>query len=145
MIPTIDKSHFLDYRAIIGDPFTFQTIISGNPEPDFIWKKNGKSIDESLDKLKVTKDGNQIILFINSIDESHSGKYSLIIMSPNGKDEASFKLTVVSAQNKSTTPSVKLNFTSILFVFYFIYFILNRIYLCFSDKSNSINTSNANY
>jgi hypothetical protein len=107
MIPIIDKSHFLDYNAIIGDPFIFQTNISGNPEPDFTWKKNGKSIDESLDKLKVTKDGNQIILFINSIDESHSGEYSLVIMSPYGKDEASFKLTAVSAQNSSPIFSVK--------------------------------------
>ncbi len=78
--------------------------IDGSSENDYQWKKNGRPIDEKLDNIKVKKDDKKILLFIKLVDETHAGRYTLVMNNSRGRDEASFNLTVVYEQISNETP-----------------------------------------
>jgi hypothetical protein len=115
-MPTIDKSNFNDMNSFMGQPFIFEAMISDNPQINYECRKNGKLIDQSLDKITVNRVGKKFILYIKSVDESHAGLYSLISSNSNARDEASFNLTVLPVQNSSANLSVNSYF--LFFIFY---------------------------
>jgi hypothetical protein len=103
-LPLFDKSNFKNKEAMILEPFIFVVPIDGSPESDYQWRKNGRPIDENLDNIKVKKDEKKILLFIKLVDETHTGRYTLVMNNSRGRDEASFNLTVVYEQISNETP-----------------------------------------
>jgi titin len=92
--PSIDKSNFKDTEITIGNAFKFETIIKTNSDFEYQWKKNGIPIDRKSENIKLSKDGNRLILSIKSVDGNNEGEYSLVVGNSYGRDEASFILSI---------------------------------------------------
>jgi len=93
-------------NSFVRQPFVFEAMISKNPVIKYEWRKNAKPIDQSLDNIKVNRIGKRSILYVESVNESQAGVYSLVSNNSNARDEASFNLAVLPVQSSSTSFSV---------------------------------------
>lgn len=77
----------------IGGSITLSATISGDPEPEVGWAKDGKDIDED-DHLNYDIDGETTVLNITNITKRDAGKYEVYCENDKGFDHSFATITV---------------------------------------------------
>lgn len=72
-------------------PARFTACITGNPEPDFEWYRNGDRLWQT-DRIRTEQEGSLLRLIISNVDELDAGKYVLKIVNPHGEDSCTAEL-----------------------------------------------------
>lgn len=80
-----------DCEVYRGMPAKFTACVTGNPEPDFEWYRNGDRIWQT-DRIRTEQEGSLLRLTIANVDELDAGKYTLRIVNPHGEDSCSAEL-----------------------------------------------------
>lgn len=90
--PTIDKIGLRDLRVRVGQPFSLNARIAGEPAPDASWRVNGKSMPGHL--IVETK-GNATKVESKKSQRGDSGNYVLTVKNDSGVVTASAMVSVV--------------------------------------------------
>nr|XP_012153983.1 PREDICTED: muscle M-line assembly protein unc-89-like isoform X1 [Megachile rotundata] len=89
-----------DCEVYRGMPAKFTACITGNPEPDFEWYRNGDRIWQT-DRIRTEQEGSLLRLVIANIDELDAGTYMLRIVNPHGEDSCSAELIYESLEPRT--------------------------------------------
>ncbi|XP_034177401.2 obscurin isoform X2 [Osmia lignaria lignaria] len=89
-----------DCEVYRGMPAKFTACITGNPEPDFEWYRNGDRIWQT-DRIRTEQEGSLLRLTIANVDELDAGKYTLRIVNPHGEDSCSAELIYESLEPRA--------------------------------------------
>ncbi|XP_053986004.1 obscurin isoform X2 [Hylaeus volcanicus] len=92
-----------DCEVYRGMPAKFTACITGYPEPDFEWYRNGDRIWQT-DRIRMDQEGSLVRLTIANIDELDAGKYVLKIANPHGQDSCSAELIYESLEPRAKKP-----------------------------------------
>jgi len=76
-----------------GDTISLTATISGDPEPEVGWAKDGKDIDED-DHLTYDIDGETTVLTITNVTKKDAGKYEVYCENDKGFDHSFATITV---------------------------------------------------
>jgi hypothetical protein len=90
----IDKLNLINTEISVGSPVTIEAQVSGEPDPEYQWKLNGKPVSDLVQGISISTEGKKIILRIESFAESYSGIYALSVNNSIGGEEASMTLTM---------------------------------------------------
>lgn len=80
-----------DCEVYRGMPAKFTACVTGYPEPDFEWYRNGDRIWPT-DRIRMDQEGSLLRLTIVNVDELDAGKYVLKISNPHGEDSCSAEM-----------------------------------------------------
>ncbi|XP_014485518.1 PREDICTED: muscle M-line assembly protein unc-89-like isoform X3 [Dinoponera quadriceps] len=92
-----------DCEVYRGMPAKFTACVTGYPEPDFEWYRNGDRIWPS-DRIKMDQEGSLLRLTISNVDELDAGKYVLKISNPHGEDSCSAEMIYESLEPRAKKP-----------------------------------------
>ncbi|XP_043255290.1 obscurin-like isoform X3 [Colletes gigas] len=92
-----------DCEVYRGMPAKFTACITGYPEPDFEWYRNGDRLWQT-DRIRMDQEGSLLRLTIANIDELDAGKYVLKIVNPHGEDSCSAELIYESLEPRAKKP-----------------------------------------
>ncbi|XP_076638516.1 obscurin isoform X8 [Colletes latitarsis] len=92
-----------DCEVYRGMPAKFTACITGYPEPDFEWYRNGDRMWQT-DRIRMDQEGSLLRLTIANIDELDAGKYVLKIVNPHGEDSCSAELIYESLEPRPKKP-----------------------------------------
>nr|XP_031831778.1 obscurin isoform X2 [Nomia melanderi] len=92
-----------DTEVYRGMPAKFTACITGNPEPDFEWYRNGDRIWQT-DRIRMDQEGSLLRLTISNVDDMDAGKYVLKIVNPHGSDMCSAELIYESLEPRPKKP-----------------------------------------
>ncbi|XP_076666422.1 obscurin isoform X4 [Andrena cerasifolii] len=88
-----------DCEVYRGMPAKFTACVTGNPEPDFEWYRNGDRLWQT-DRIRMDQEGSLLRLTIANIDELDAGKYELKIVNPHGEDSCVADLIYESLESR---------------------------------------------
>ncbi|KAG1714523.1 Muscle M-line assembly protein unc-89 [Nymphon striatum] len=71
-----------------GEPFSFETRVSGNPLPEVKWSLDGQPIQPS-DNVNITFDGKRACLKVKNSNPQHNGNYTIKLVNAIGDVESS--------------------------------------------------------
>lgn len=80
-----------DCEVYRGMPAKFTACVTGYPEPDFEWYRNGDRIWPT-DRIRMDQEGSLLRLMVVNVDELDAGKYVLKISNPHGEDSCSAEM-----------------------------------------------------
>ncbi|XP_017890129.1 obscurin isoform X5 [Ceratina calcarata] len=89
-----------DCECYRGMPAKFTACITGIPEPEFEWFRNGEKIWQT-DRIRMEQEGSLLRLIIVNVDELDAGKYTLKITNPHGEDSCSADLIYESLEPRA--------------------------------------------
>ncbi|KAL0112250.1 hypothetical protein PUN28_011952 [Cardiocondyla obscurior] len=92
-----------DCEIYRGMPAKFTACVTGYPEPDFEWYRNGDRIWPT-DRIKMDQEGSLLRLTIFNVDELDAGKYVLKIFNPHGEDSCSAEMVYESLEPRAKRP-----------------------------------------
>ncbi|XP_076659530.1 obscurin isoform X6 [Halictus rubicundus] len=92
-----------DCEVYRGMPAKFTACITGYPEPDFEWYRNGDRIWQT-DRIRTEQEGSLLRLVISNVDELDAGKYELKIVNPHGSDSCTAELIYESLEPRPKKP-----------------------------------------
>ncbi|XP_078034638.1 obscurin isoform X5 [Augochlora pura] len=92
-----------DCEVYRGMPAKFTACITGNPEPEFEWYRNGDRIWQT-DRIRTEQEGSLLRLVIANVDELDAGKYVLKIVNPHGSDSCTAELIYESLEPRPKKP-----------------------------------------
>ncbi|KZC06585.1 Muscle M-line assembly protein unc-89 [Dufourea novaeangliae] len=92
-----------DCEVYRGMPAKFTACVTGYPEPDFEWYRNGDRIWQT-DRIRMDQEGSLLRLTIANIDELDAGKYVLKIVNPHGEDSCTAELIYESLEPRAKKP-----------------------------------------
>lgn len=80
-----------DCEVYRGMPAKFTACVTGYPEPDFEWYRNGDRLWPT-DRIRMDQEGSLLRLTIANVDELDAGKYVLKISNPHGEDSCNAEM-----------------------------------------------------
>ncbi|XP_039304591.1 obscurin isoform X4 [Solenopsis invicta] len=92
-----------DCEIYRGMPAKFTACVTGNPEPDFEWYRNGDRLWPT-DRIKMDQEGSLLRLTIFNVDELDAGKYELKISNPHGEDSCCAEMVYESLEPRAKKP-----------------------------------------
>ncbi|KAG7203298.1 hypothetical protein KM043_010391 [Ampulex compressa] len=92
-----------DCEVYRGMPAKFTACITGNPEPEFEWYRNGDRLWQT-DRIRTEQEGSLLRLIISNVDEMDAGKYVLKIHNPYGEDSCSAEMVYESLEPRAKRP-----------------------------------------
>ncbi|XP_011878155.1 PREDICTED: muscle M-line assembly protein unc-89 isoform X5 [Vollenhovia emeryi] len=92
-----------DCEVYRGMPAKFTACVTGYPEPDFEWYRNGDRIWPT-DRIRMDQEGSLLRLTIVNVDELDAGKYVLKISNPHGEDSCSAEMVYESLEPRAKKP-----------------------------------------
>ncbi|XP_018396346.1 PREDICTED: muscle M-line assembly protein unc-89-like isoform X2 [Cyphomyrmex costatus] len=92
-----------DCEIYRGMPAKFTACVTGYPEPDFEWYRNGDRIWPT-DRIRMDQEGSLLRLMIVNVDELDAGKYVLKISNPHGEDSCSAEMIYESLEPRAKKP-----------------------------------------
>nr|XP_033338378.1 obscurin isoform X2 [Megalopta genalis] len=92
-----------DCEVYRGMPAKFTACVTGNPEPEFEWYRNGDRIWQT-DRIRTEQEGSLLRLVISNVDELDAGKYVLKIVNPHGSDSCTAELIYESLEPRPKKP-----------------------------------------
>ncbi|XP_025269387.1 obscurin isoform X6 [Camponotus floridanus] len=92
-----------DCEVYRGMPAKFTACVTGYPEPDFEWYRNGDRLWPS-DRIRMDQEGSLLRLRIANVDELDAGKYVLKISNPHGEDSCSAEMVYESLEPRAKKP-----------------------------------------
>ncbi|XP_024880175.1 obscurin isoform X3 [Temnothorax curvispinosus] len=92
-----------DCEVYRGMPAKFTACVTGYPEPDFEWYRNGDRIWPT-DRIRMDQEGSLLRLTIVNVDELDAGKYVLKISNPHGEDSCSAEMVYESLEPRAKRP-----------------------------------------
>ncbi|XP_018359776.1 PREDICTED: muscle M-line assembly protein unc-89 isoform X3 [Trachymyrmex cornetzi] len=92
-----------DCEVYRGMPAKFTACVTGYPEPDFEWYRNGDRIWPT-DRIRMDQEGSLLRLMIVNVDELDAGKYVLKISNPHGEDSCSAEMIYESLEPRAKKP-----------------------------------------
>ncbi|XP_076165903.1 obscurin isoform X4 [Ptiloglossa arizonensis] len=92
-----------DCEVYRGMPAKFTACITGYPEPEFEWYRNGDRLWQT-DRIRTDQEGSLLRLTIANVDELDAGKYMLKIMNPHGQDSCTAELIYESLEPRTKKP-----------------------------------------
>ncbi|XP_011062355.1 PREDICTED: muscle M-line assembly protein unc-89 isoform X5 [Acromyrmex echinatior] len=92
-----------DCEVYRGMPAKFTACVTGYPEPDFEWYRNGDRIWPT-DRIRMDQEGSLLRLMIVNVDELDAGKYVLKISNPHGEDSCSAEMIYESLEPRAKRP-----------------------------------------
>ncbi|XP_024939523.1 obscurin isoform X4 [Cephus cinctus] len=82
----------------------FTACVTGYPDPEFEWFRNGEKIWPS-ERIRMDNEGNGLLrLIIAGVDEGDVGKYSLRIFNPHGEDTCHAEMTYDTFEPRAKRP-----------------------------------------
>ncbi|XP_067207809.1 obscurin isoform X2 [Linepithema humile] len=94
-----------DCEIYRGMPAKFTACVTGYPEPDFEWHRNGDRLWPT-DRIRMDQEGSLLRLTIANVDELDAGKYMLKISNPHGEDSCSAEMVYESLEPRAKRPLV---------------------------------------
>ncbi|KAL6444321.1 hypothetical protein ACFW04_001898 [Cataglyphis niger] len=92
-----------DCEVYRGMPAKFTACVTGYPEPDFEWYRNGDRLWPT-DRIRMDQEGSLLRLTIANVDELDAGKYVLKISNPHGEDSCSAEMVYESLEPRAKKP-----------------------------------------
>ncbi|XP_018318315.1 muscle M-line assembly protein unc-89 isoform X3 [Mycetomoellerius zeteki] len=92
-----------DCEVYRGMPAKFTACVTGYPEPDFEWYRNGDRIWPT-DRIRMDQEGSLLRLMVVNVDELDAGKYVLKISNPHGEDSCSAEMIYESLEPRAKKP-----------------------------------------
>ncbi|XP_070156189.1 obscurin isoform X2 [Polyergus mexicanus] len=92
-----------DCEVYRGMPAKFTACVTGYPEPDFEWYRNGDRLWPT-DRIRMDQEGSLLRLTIVNVDELDAGKYVLKISNPHGEDSCSAEMVYESLEPRAKKP-----------------------------------------
>ncbi|XP_020293629.1 obscurin isoform X3 [Pseudomyrmex gracilis] len=92
-----------DCEVYRGMPAKFTACVTGSPEPDFEWYRNGDRLWPS-DRIRMDQEGSLLRLTIANVDELDAGKYELKISNPHGQDSCTAEMVYESLEPRAKKP-----------------------------------------
>ncbi|XP_025153244.1 obscurin isoform X6 [Harpegnathos saltator] len=92
-----------DCEVYRGMPAKFTACVTGYPEPDFEWYRNGDRLWPT-DRIRMDQEGSLLRLTIANVDELDAGKYMLKISNPHGEDSCSAEMVYESLEPRAKKP-----------------------------------------
>ncbi|XP_072755043.1 protein Obscurin isoform X6 [Anoplolepis gracilipes] len=89
-----------DCEVYRGMPAKFTACVTGYPEPDFEWHRNGDRLWPT-DRIRMDQEGSLLRLTIANVDELDAGKYVLKIFNPHGEDSCSAEMVYESLEPRA--------------------------------------------
>ncbi|GLH07319.1 LOW QUALITY PROTEIN: Titin [Gryllus bimaculatus] len=86
-----------------GNPAQFRTQVSGKPQPNIQWFREGALIPQSAD-FQMIQDGNNVVLLISTTYEEDSGVFTCRATNSAGQVETSAKLIVKKEEETGIAP-----------------------------------------
>lgn len=80
-----------DCEVYKGMQAKFTACITGIPEPEFEWFRNGDKLWQS-DRIRMDQEGSLLRLTIANVDELDGGTYLLKIHNPHGEDSCTAEM-----------------------------------------------------
>ncbi|XP_012537087.1 obscurin isoform X3 [Monomorium pharaonis] len=92
-----------DCEVYRGMPAKFTACVTGYPEPDFEWYRNGDRLWPT-DRIRMDQEGSLLRLTIVNVDDLDAGKYVLKISNPHGEDSCSAEMVYESLEPRAKKP-----------------------------------------
>ncbi|CAG2123068.1 unnamed protein product, partial [Medioppia subpectinata] len=95
-----------DLKIKDGESLTLKAVVTGDPEPQIQWLKNGKPLSSS-DIIDLKYKSGVASLNINEVFPEDEGDYECIATNSEGKESTKCKLTIIPMEEKpkETGPS----------------------------------------
>ncbi|XP_035730757.1 obscurin-like isoform X6 [Vespa mandarinia] len=94
-----------DCEVYKGMQAKFTACITGIPEPEFEWFRNGDKLWQT-DRIRMDQEGSLLRLTIANVDEMDGGTYLLKIQNPHGKDVCTAEMIFDSLEPRTKRPLV---------------------------------------
>ncbi|XP_047356865.1 obscurin isoform X5 [Vespa velutina] len=94
-----------DCEVYKGMQAKFTACITGIPEPEFEWFRNGEKLWQT-DRIRMDQEGSLLRLTIANVDEMDGGTYLLKIQNPHGKDVCTAEMIFDSLEPRTKRPLV---------------------------------------
>ncbi|XP_046823070.1 obscurin isoform X4 [Vespa crabro] len=94
-----------DCEVYKGMQAKFTACITGIPEPEFEWFRNGDKLWQT-DRIRIDQEGSLLRLTIANVDEMDGGTYLLKIQNPHGKDVCTAEMIFDSLEPRTKRPLV---------------------------------------
>lgn len=85
---------FTDLQQLPSRDAKFPCRVSGVPQPDVTWYKNGEPIKDS-NKYRIKRDGDACCLYVMDCQPSDNGIYKAVATNKEGSDACEARLDVV--------------------------------------------------
>lgn len=106
-VPNITK-HLKDLRCCDGDAVTLECHVTGNPEPNVLWEKDGRLLSMTND-ISAQFHGDRATLAIARIYAEDEGEYTMIAENSLGRSYSSAYIIVDAPEEKENVMSRQLS------------------------------------
>ncbi|XP_075240831.1 muscle M-line assembly protein unc-89-like isoform X2 [Convolutriloba macropyga] len=97
-------------KTLRGTPMRLVAKISGEPQPDVVWTKNGKPLDPATDgETYFDFETGEAELIVKSMDDVNAGQYELKVVSRIGTDISTAKVDITEPPQQKPTFDIPLS------------------------------------
>ena len=89
----------------LGGNVSFVVVVSGEPDPDVMWKKDGKHITKSS-RINFLNDHDTYSVILNDITDKDAGIYSVVASNTNGEIQSDASLDVYGNSLKKRVENI---------------------------------------
>ena len=83
----------VDIELNVGKPAKFDATVTGLPQPDIIWQKDGQTL-ESNERVSIEAKGTTKVLNIKKTQPEDIGSYTISATNEAGQDSSSANLSI---------------------------------------------------